>query len=379
MQMGTRIYSLSIHADYRCGHSGACCTSGWPIPVEQPTAERLAESIGAGRDRPARAAVARRLCANARADPADRGSRGNAGRRTRRRRRRLRVLRTRQRAMRDSPAGWSLASARRLPAVPESDARRRPRPLRRRVALLPDGRAPVVSRRRRPGDRGVTSRLPGRFRVRPARCARRASAAVAAGRAAGSGGVRSLGERGGRGVCPGGSHPEAALQGVARFTEVVRTWKPGGPTLASRIDHAVEQTARDLRHVPPHFRPATVRRHYDLVLGAIPDGCRPEIRLDGIIDAWHDRVAPGWHLFSTPVRRYLAAKAFASLAGVSGARFAHDRVLARCRDVRAEGERGNRVCAVGLRPDARRVGCRDPSNRRAARAPRIPGGPGGRI
>jgi hypothetical protein len=27
-------FSLSIHADYRCRHSGACCTAGWEIPVE---------------------------------------------------------------------------------------------------------------------------------------------------------------------------------------------------------------------------------------------------------------------------------------------------------------------------------------------------------
>jgi len=29
-------FCLSIHAAYACAHSGACCTSGWPIPVEAP-------------------------------------------------------------------------------------------------------------------------------------------------------------------------------------------------------------------------------------------------------------------------------------------------------------------------------------------------------
>jgi len=29
-------YCLSIHAAYACAHSGACCTAGWPIPVEAP-------------------------------------------------------------------------------------------------------------------------------------------------------------------------------------------------------------------------------------------------------------------------------------------------------------------------------------------------------
>jgi hypothetical protein len=28
------VYALSVHADYACRHSGACCTAGWSIPVE---------------------------------------------------------------------------------------------------------------------------------------------------------------------------------------------------------------------------------------------------------------------------------------------------------------------------------------------------------
>ena len=34
-----QLRALSFHAGYRCGRSGACCTSNWPIPVE---ADRLA-------------------------------------------------------------------------------------------------------------------------------------------------------------------------------------------------------------------------------------------------------------------------------------------------------------------------------------------------
>jgi hypothetical protein len=29
-----RAYCLSIHAGYRCAHSGVCCTTPWPIPIE---------------------------------------------------------------------------------------------------------------------------------------------------------------------------------------------------------------------------------------------------------------------------------------------------------------------------------------------------------
>jgi hypothetical protein len=48
-----RVRALSIHADYACRHSGACCSSGWEIPVE-PDAEALIRAgIGAGRLAPA--------------------------------------------------------------------------------------------------------------------------------------------------------------------------------------------------------------------------------------------------------------------------------------------------------------------------------------
>ena len=28
------VYSLSIHAQYRCRHSGVCCSSDWDVPVD---------------------------------------------------------------------------------------------------------------------------------------------------------------------------------------------------------------------------------------------------------------------------------------------------------------------------------------------------------
>jgi hypothetical protein len=35
-----RVFALSVHAGFACRHSGACCTAGWPIPVE-PDLRRL--------------------------------------------------------------------------------------------------------------------------------------------------------------------------------------------------------------------------------------------------------------------------------------------------------------------------------------------------
>ena len=43
------VYSLSIHADYRCRHSGQCCSVDWDVPVELPVYRSLTDAMTAGR------------------------------------------------------------------------------------------------------------------------------------------------------------------------------------------------------------------------------------------------------------------------------------------------------------------------------------------
>ena len=43
-----RVRALSFHARYRCGHSGACCSSGWTIPVEPAVAARIDAGAASG-------------------------------------------------------------------------------------------------------------------------------------------------------------------------------------------------------------------------------------------------------------------------------------------------------------------------------------------
>ena len=52
------IYSLSIHADYQCQHSGVCCSSDWDVPVEVPLYRNLEDALGSGRLAPAASAAA---------------------------------------------------------------------------------------------------------------------------------------------------------------------------------------------------------------------------------------------------------------------------------------------------------------------------------
>ena len=47
------IYALSIHADYKCRHSGACCTADWDVPVELPLYRTLDAALKSARLAPA--------------------------------------------------------------------------------------------------------------------------------------------------------------------------------------------------------------------------------------------------------------------------------------------------------------------------------------
>lgn len=44
-----RVFALTIHRDYRCASAGACCTSGWEIPVEAETAGAIRDAYESGR------------------------------------------------------------------------------------------------------------------------------------------------------------------------------------------------------------------------------------------------------------------------------------------------------------------------------------------
>ena len=46
------VFALSIHADYRCRHSGACCSADWDVPVELPVYRTLKDAVDAGRLQP---------------------------------------------------------------------------------------------------------------------------------------------------------------------------------------------------------------------------------------------------------------------------------------------------------------------------------------
>jgi hypothetical protein len=130
--------------------------------------------------------------------------------------------------------------------------------------------------------------------------------------------------------------PEQALAAVTMLTWALCRWKPGTIDLASHLDRAVEEAGlkscstgtksaadqaanpADPGHVAQDFSPVLVRRHYALVLAAIPDSFRPIVSFDSLAQAHREWVQARWPAFAAPVRRYLAAKAFASWLAYQG-------------------------------------------------------------
>jgi hypothetical protein len=45
MVAARRVFALTVHANYACRHTGACCTAGWPIPVEPDRRARLGAAV----------------------------------------------------------------------------------------------------------------------------------------------------------------------------------------------------------------------------------------------------------------------------------------------------------------------------------------------
>jgi Fe-S-cluster containining protein len=46
--VSSSVFALSIHADYKCRNSGACCSAGWDVPIEIPIYHSLQEAMAAG-------------------------------------------------------------------------------------------------------------------------------------------------------------------------------------------------------------------------------------------------------------------------------------------------------------------------------------------
>jgi Fe-S-cluster containining protein len=302
----TPVLALNIHAGFECRHSGACCTAGWPIPVEQD----VADAIRGHRSLPGAALkTAGRLPEGAKAMlaplpggvcPAFDGPGGNlcAIQRSLGHERLPAACRHFPRVALLEPDAVRVTLSHFCPTAASMLFGNDADP----VGIVPDARGICD----RPDHEGFDARQTIPPLLRP-------------GVAMDPGSCR-LWERCLLGIFGrAGATPETMLARAAATAETVRGWAPGRESLDRR-------TARVLAGAPSQrtgggretMTFASASRLFMLAADAVPPGLRkPELPAggEGADAAW---VAPRWAAFSRPLGRYLAARAYAGWAAYLG-------------------------------------------------------------
>ena len=307
--MGSKnVYALGFHANYRCRHSGACCSADWDVPVELPVYRSLSDAVVGGRLRVAATAgatypfIVEPDLPDGTAAMLDRDGHGrcvfydSAGKRcivhrdlgepylptTCRHFPRVSVQDRRGTFV--SLSHFCPTAASMLfsdgpveivagpPAFPETDYDG--------LIVTPDDLPPLLHPR-------VLMDLDGYGaweRHMVGRCA-------------------DVQER-----------PESILVTLMRDADLLRRWRPGSLTLSeavSELPHEVVEASADEVLAPSlHLR--------DEVIAAVPDDLKPASDEDGLGDAWTTYVRTASGEYRAPINRFLAAKAFASWTAYQG-------------------------------------------------------------
>ena len=302
------VRSLSIHADYRCRHSGACCTADWDVPVEVPVFRSLDEACRSGRLHTAPRSRALQPFVLEPDLPDDAGAmleRNDTGECVFfERESRLCVVH------RDLGHEALPATCRHFPRLAVHDARgtfvslSHYCPTAAGLLFREDVGLQIVSAPAAfpPADyEGLTvtaSDLPPLLRpgvVMDLDAYSRWEAHM----------VRR---------CADAATPESALATLERDAARVRTWTPDAPSMSNLVEMLplalVEAAA------PTGLAPSLGA--YVRTMAAVPDDLRPPRDEDGLEEAFTRFVSPAWSAWSAPLRRYLAAKAFASWTAYQG-------------------------------------------------------------
>ena len=307
--MGSRnVFALGFHADYRCRHSGACCTADWDVPVELPVYRSLSDALVGGRLRVAAAAgatypfIVEPDLPEGTAAMLDRDERGRCvfyestsrlcivhrdlGEpslpTTCRHFPRVSVQDRRGTFVSLShfcPTAASMLFSDRPveivaepPAFPETDYDG--------LIVTADDLPPLLHPRVLMDLDGYTSWE----RHMVGRCA-------------------DVEER-----------PESVLTTLMRDADLLRCWRPGSLTLSE----AVWELPHDVIEATLDESLAPSLRLRDEVIAAVPDDLKPASDEGGLDDAWTRYVRAVWDDYRPPINRFLAAKAFASWTAYQG-------------------------------------------------------------
>jgi Fe-S-cluster containining protein len=302
------VFALSIHADYRCRHSGACCSTDWDVPVELPLYRSLTELVAAGRLRVA--AGAEHLAPfvvepDLPDDAAAIFERTEAGAcvffepGTR-----LCIVH------RDHGEAVLPSTCRHFPRVAVTDARGTFITLshfcptaasmlfREDVPTEVVESPPAFPPRDYEGLTVTADDLPPLLTPTMVMDFEGYTAWE-----------RHMVRR-----CAAPHTPESVLATLTRDARLLQRWKPGGDPLTAAI--------RSLPAAPVEEPEAvslapSLRLHAD-VIAAVPDEMKPAADEHGLEAAYAASVRPRWREFRAPLNRYLAAKAFASWTAYQG-------------------------------------------------------------
>jgi Fe-S-cluster containining protein len=108
--------------------------------------------------------------------------------------------------------------------------------------------------------------------------------------------------------------PESVIGTLARDARLLRAFQPGNGSLAAAVAGLPAQTIE----TPGDFSlDASLLLHAE-VMKAVPDEVRPEPDVDGLQEAFERLVVPEWEAWHGPLRKFLAAKAFANWTAYQG-------------------------------------------------------------
>ena len=307
-RMSSSVFSLSIHADYKCRHSGACCTADWDVPVELPVYRSLNDRIVSGALRVAPTAeplppfIVEPDLPEGAAAMLERTLQGEC------------VFFERESHLcvvhRDAGEEALPATCRHFPRLAVSDARGTFVTLshycptaasmlfRDDVALDIVEGPPAFPPADYDGLTVMTDDLPPLL-----------SPSMLMDPGGYSAWERHMVRR-----CASNASPERVVATLASDAARLRAWRPGNGSLVE----AIECLPKELVTIVPDSSLAASFRLRDEVATAIPDDLKPapdDGQLDG---AYREYVRPAWSRFQRPINSYLAAKAFASWTAYQG-------------------------------------------------------------
>jgi Fe-S-cluster containining protein len=302
---------LSIHADYRCRHSGECCSTEWDVPIELPVYRRLSDALASGRlrgvgqpeeeggallvtgdDLPGDAAAMFARTAEGRCVFFHGGSRLCTVHRDLGEEMLPATCRHFPRvALRDQrgtsislthycPTAAAMLFREDVPVEIVTSPSAFPPADYDGLAVDPESWPPLLHPRMLMDLEGYSAWE----RHMVTRCAN-----------------------------PGAS-PETVLATLTRDARILRTFAPGGAALAEMVG----TLPASLVHSPPHDGlDASLRMHAE-VMNAVPDELKPEPDEHELPEVYARSVAPVWTSWHAPLNRYLAAKAFANWTAYQG-------------------------------------------------------------